>query len=116
MLTFCKCRALAGTHDQTLCAVRSQFMRMDSGNVKQILLAMRITAAILLIFSLHVTAKGVSQTITFSGQGVSLKTVFDEIEKQSGYLVTYNEEIISEAKLVKISWLPLINRIPGLSR
>jgi TonB-dependent starch-binding outer membrane protein SusC len=63
---------------------------------------MQVTAFILLVFTLHVAAKGVSQTITLSGTDLPLKTVIAEIEKQSGYLVIYNKEMIEDAKPVTV--------------
>jgi TonB-dependent starch-binding outer membrane protein SusC len=102
MLTFCKCRAFHGTLNHTSKAV-SSFIKGSIGiDVKQTMLAMRITAAILLIASLHVTAKGVSQTITLSGKNIPLKTVFAEIKKQCGYVVTYNGEIVNDQKSVTV--------------
>lgn len=69
----------------------------------QLLRVMRITAFILLVCSLHVTAKSVSQTITLTGKDIPLKTVFEEIHKQSGYNVFYNESIVNEAKPVTLN-------------
>jgi TonB-dependent starch-binding outer membrane protein SusC len=103
MLTFCKCRALPRTLNHTLKTVTSRMTRSAGIDVKQILLAMRITAAILLIFSLHVTAKSVSQTITLSGKDIPLKKVFAEIEKQSGYLIVSNKELVDDAKSISVN-------------
>jgi TonB-linked SusC/RagA family outer membrane protein len=83
MLTFCNGHGLRDSLTKTLRVVK-------------------ITSAILLIFSLHVTAKSVSQTITLSGKDISLKTVFSEIKKQSGYLVICNQEIVNDAKHISI--------------
>jgi TonB-dependent starch-binding outer membrane protein SusC len=101
MLTFCKCRALPGTLNHTLKAAAAR-MCSPGQNVKRILLAMRITAAILLIFSLHVTAKSVSQTITLSGKDIPLVKVFSEIKKQSGYLVVASEDLVNAAKPITV--------------
>src|SRR5687768_8440893 len=103
MLTFCKCRALPGTLNRTLKTATSRAIRSVDIDVKQILLAMRITAAILLILSLHVTAKSVSQTITLSGKDIPLKTVFAEIKKQSGYLIVSNKELLDDAKSISVN-------------
>jgi TonB-dependent starch-binding outer membrane protein SusC len=62
----------------------------------------KITATILLIFSLHVAAKSVSQTITLSGKDIPLETILSEIKKQSGYFVLYTAELIKDAKPLTI--------------
>src|SRR4051794_2884559 len=98
MLTICKCRALPGTLNSTLKTAAPHMMRNCSSDVKLLLRAMKITSAILLIFSMHVTATGVSQTITLKGKDIPLKTVFAEIKKQSGYMVFYNEDLLDDAK------------------
>ncbi len=43
------------------------------------------------------------ETITFSGKDVPLSAVFAEIEKQSNYLVFYNQSVLKAAKPVTIS-------------
>jgi TonB-linked SusC/RagA family outer membrane protein len=63
----------------------------------------KITAAILLILCLHVSAKTVSQTITLSGKDIPLTTVFSEIRKQSGYLVVYNNDLIVDLQPVTLN-------------
>lgn len=64
---------------------------------------MKMMAVAMLIFYLHVSARGVSQHITFSGRNVSLQSVFKEIEKQSGYVVLSSKDLLKEAGPVTIS-------------
>lgn len=64
---------------------------------------MRLTTFLLLAFCLHVTAKTSSQTISFSGQNVSLKKVFSIIEKQTGYWVFCNRMLLTKTKPVSLS-------------
>jgi TonB-dependent starch-binding outer membrane protein SusC len=68
---------------------------------KTILLAMKLTAFILLIACLHVSAKGTTQ-VTFSGKDVPLEKVFEAIKKQTGYSFLYNSDAIKKAKPVTI--------------
>lgn len=68
---------------------------------KTILLAMKLTAFILLIACLHVSAKGITQ-VTFSGKDVPLEKVFEAIKKQTGYSFLYNSDAIKKARLVTI--------------
>ncbi|OQP61128.1 hypothetical protein A3860_05260 [Niastella vici] len=42
--------------------------------------------------ALHLSAKGLSQTITFNGKDVPLDEVFKAIKKQTGYTVIYNSD------------------------
>jgi TonB-linked SusC/RagA family outer membrane protein len=102
MVTFCKCRAIAGTLNHTLTTMFARATLSIGIDVKFIMLAMRMTAAILLIISLHVTAKGVSQTITLSGKDLPLIKIFSEIEKQSGYLVVASEDLVNDSKPVTV--------------
>jgi TonB-dependent starch-binding outer membrane protein SusC len=64
---------------------------------------MQLTAFIMLFFSLQVSAIGISQTITLSAKDASLQTVFKEVKKQSGYLISYNASILKTSKHVTVS-------------
>lgn len=64
---------------------------------------MQLTTILLLAACLHVSAAAVSQTVTFSGRNVPLEKVFNEVKKQTGYLVAYNEQLLKQAKPVTIS-------------
>ncbi|WP_164735278.1 SusC/RagA family TonB-linked outer membrane protein [Pseudoflavitalea rhizosphaerae] len=63
---------------------------------------MKITAILLLLGCLQVSAAAVSQTITYSGKEVSLSTIISVIEKQTGYLVFTNKKQVSQAAPVTI--------------
>ena len=64
---------------------------------------MRLTTLFLLAAALQVSARTLSQTITFSGERVPLVKVFNEVKKQTGYLVAYNDQILKLARPVSIS-------------
>lgn len=70
---------------------------------KKLLITMKLTAFIMLIFCMHVAAKTSSQTVTFSGRNAPLKMVFSEIEKQTGYVVFCNKEDLKNTTPVTIS-------------
>ncbi len=53
---------------------------------------MRIATFLIVAFCVHVSAKGLSQTITLKGDRVSFKDVFSAIEDQTEYVVLYTEE------------------------
>ncbi len=63
---------------------------------------MRITAAVLLITALHVSAKGVSQTVSYTGKNVPLEKVFAAIKQQTGYFFIYKVPDLQDAKNVTV--------------
>ncbi|NLR81183.1 SusC/RagA family TonB-linked outer membrane protein [Chitinophaga eiseniae] len=63
---------------------------------------MKLTAIIMLFFSLHICARGWSQTVTCSVENISLKDAFSIIKKQTGYVVFYEPEILKNAGNVTI--------------
>jgi len=66
------------------------------------LLIMKFTAILLTIASLQVSATGFSQNITLSAKNVSLRTIFREIKKQSGYLFFFENKDLDQAKRIDI--------------
>jgi TonB-linked SusC/RagA family outer membrane protein len=64
---------------------------------------MKLTMVILFGFTLQLSAKAISQSITWSGKDVSLKKVFSVIKKQTGYVVFYDQSWIATAKNVTVS-------------
>ncbi len=64
---------------------------------------MRLTAVILLTFSIHLSARTSSQTISFSGKNVPLEKAFTAIEKQTGYFVLIEKELMKDIRLEDIS-------------
>jgi TonB-dependent starch-binding outer membrane protein SusC len=71
--------------------------------LNQISLRMRLTAILLLALSVHVSAKVNSQTISYSGQNVKLEKVFKELEKQTGFFVMINKELLDHANKVTVN-------------
>jgi TonB-dependent starch-binding outer membrane protein SusC len=63
---------------------------------------MQLTAILLTICCLSVTARTVSQSVTYSGKDVRLETVFNVIKKQTGYFVVFEDELASKGKLVNV--------------
>ncbi|HXO73803.1 MAG TPA: carboxypeptidase-like regulatory domain-containing protein, partial [Puia sp.] len=64
--------------------------------------AMKLTF-LLLIVALGVSARSVSQTVTFSGKDVPLQKVFAAVKKQTGYLAVYDYDLVLTAKPVTLS-------------
>ncbi|MBO9573277.1 MAG: TonB-dependent receptor plug domain-containing protein, partial [Chitinophagaceae bacterium] len=63
---------------------------------------MKLTALLLTVSVLSVSARTVSQTISFSGKNVKLEKVFAAIKKQTGYSVTGKSEILFEGGTVSV--------------
>ncbi|HMR84082.1 MAG TPA: carboxypeptidase-like regulatory domain-containing protein, partial [Niabella sp.] len=57
---------------------------------------MRITAALMLVFCLQVSAEGRSQKITFTAKGISLRNALEQVEKQTDYFVVYNQLMLGK--------------------
>jgi TonB-dependent starch-binding outer membrane protein SusC len=68
----------------------------------QMLLAMRLTIILLTVALTHVQASVFSQNITLSGRDLPLKTIFNELETQTGYTFFYKNELLKNALPVTI--------------
>ncbi len=67
----------------------------------QWILAMKLTTILFFVFSMHISASGLSQ-ISLSVQNESLQNVFRQIESQSSYHFLYTNEAIQMAGLINI--------------
>jgi len=70
----------------------------------QILKAMRLTFFFLTAAFLQLSAKGVAQTVTYSGKNVKLEKVFTEIKKQTGFVFFYSSQDIKFSRQVTITF------------
>lgn len=66
-------------------------------------LVMKLTTALLTIACMQVSAIAVSQKISISRNNASLKSIFKDIRKQSGYLFLYDDEVLEQTKPVSIN-------------
>jgi len=91
-------------HLTALCrAGASSFNKGVPGFLKtKTFLVMKLTAFLLLIACLQVGATGYGQRISVSGQNLSLKKVFTEIQKQTGYSFFYSDKDLEGANKVSI--------------
>ncbi|HEY6901546.1 MAG TPA: SusC/RagA family TonB-linked outer membrane protein [Puia sp.] len=64
---------------------------------------MRITAALILITCLQVSARSFAQKVTLSEQNAPLKKIFRAIKQQTGYVFFYNSQLLERASPVTIS-------------
>lgn len=63
---------------------------------------MKLTAILLTIFCLQVSARSFSQNITISAQNIPLEQALTAIEKQSGYFLFYKYNELKDAKPVNL--------------
>ncbi|HEU4633087.1 MAG TPA: TonB-dependent receptor [Flavisolibacter sp.] len=63
---------------------------------------MKLTTFLLLVACMQVGAAGYGQRISISGQNLSLKKVFTEIQRQSGYSFFYSDKDLEHASKVSI--------------
>ena len=67
------------------------------------ILVMKLTAILLLVGCLHVTASGLAQKVSIDRENVPLKKVFADIKKQTGYVFFYNARLLENANAVSVS-------------
>ncbi len=82
-----------------LCFPPDRFRR----KLNQTLRIMKLTAILLLIACLQVSATGFSQKITLSEKNASLEKVLNKIEKQSGFTFAYTASMLRKAKRVSVN-------------
>jgi TonB-linked SusC/RagA family outer membrane protein len=75
---------------------------LRSGHATQTLRVMKLTAILLTVVFLQANANGYSQTITLSLKDASLKKVFQEITKQTGYNFLYSDQDLQKARTVSL--------------
>ena len=68
----------------------------------QMLMIMRLTAILLLTITMHVSATGLSQTVTIFKANASLEQIFEVLQQQTGYSFMFNSHMLDKAKKVSI--------------
>lgn len=68
----------------------------------QAIKTMKLVIMLLTLVFLQVSAKGLSQTVSFSGKEVSLKKIFAAIEKQTSYVFFYDAAVIRDTRPVTL--------------
>jgi iron complex outermembrane receptor protein len=69
----------------------------------KIFLVMKLTAFLLVVTFMQVSAKGYSQRISLAVKNAPLEKVFREIEKQSGYSFWYKNELLQQADKITVN-------------
>ena len=69
---------------------------------RQIFLVMKLTASLLLLTLLQVSAKTFSQSVTLKGQQLPVEQIFDRIKDQTGYAFVYDAALVKKAHPVAL--------------
>lgn len=76
---------------------------LPTGITKKILLVMKLTALMLFIAFMQVSATTIAQKVTLSERNAPLSVVFEQIRTQTGYDFAYTTKTIQSAKPVTIN-------------
>src|SRR6185436_13508131 len=68
----------------------------------KMLLIMKLTAFLLLVISLHVSARGLSQKLTIVKKNATLEQIFELIRQQGGYDFLFSSQVLAKAHRVDI--------------
>ncbi|WP_181151339.1 TonB-dependent receptor [Sphingobacterium gobiense] len=63
---------------------------------------MKLTGILLFFFGMHLSAHTLAQHVTLQARNSSLKSVFKELNKQTGYYFIYNENLVKRTKSIAI--------------
>ncbi|MEL7586453.1 MAG: TonB-dependent receptor [Prolixibacteraceae bacterium] len=63
---------------------------------------MKLTTFILLVFTLHISASGLSQNVTLAVKNMSVQKVLKQISRQTGVSIIYNESYFDETDRVTL--------------
>ncbi len=87
---------------QTTALNQSMFSRLRHPALTKVLIMSKLTAILLLVGCLQLSAKSYGQHITISKKNASLQELFLDIYKQSGYYFYCNDELLIGSKKVNI--------------
>lgn len=82
--------------------IYTKIIGMPSWHIHKIWAIMRLTILILLVSLIQVSAFTRAQNITIQKDRISLKNVFSQIRKQTGYIVMSQSEQINKNKLISL--------------
>src|ERR1700753_1319425 len=89
-----------GYADQNLAESGSIFRQNRRSGDHQIFLSMKLTVILILLGSLTVFGKGYSQQITYAAKDESLQKIFNAIQRQAGYGVLIDHDLLIQSKKV----------------
>ncbi|RXF67991.1 SusC/RagA family TonB-linked outer membrane protein [Arcticibacter tournemirensis] len=72
--------------------------------LKKLILIMKLVAVLLLVTCIQVSASVYSQSLSLSKKNASLRELFNEIQKQTGYNFLYSNETINDTKTFTVNF------------
>lgn len=82
---------------------KKHFRYFNRNALPKLLLTMKITAILLLVACLEVSANGYSQKVSLSAKNTSMQSLFRDIKKQTGYSFFFDENVLQGIGKVSIS-------------
>lgn len=76
---------------------------MPCRDIHKILLIMRLTILLLLVSLFQISASTMAQNVTLSKRNASLKSIFADIKKQTGYIFLYSSTEVNKANPVTVN-------------
>src|SRR5882757_1326236 len=99
-------RLLIQSPKQDKCMQKTAFCgwpaRGSNRRITKTLMVMKLMMVLLTAALMNVSAKGISQNVSYSGKDVPLEKVFSEVRKQTGYVFVYDESVLEHIKTVSI--------------
>lgn len=79
------------------------FSRINPATKRKFIMRIKLIAALLFAVCLHLSAASFSQNITLAEKNVSLETVLNKIEQQSGYDIFMQTELVAGSNKVSVN-------------
>lgn len=74
-----------------------------SQNLQTLIIRMKLTAILVLLACLHVSANSYSQKISMTGRNMSLEKALHQLEKQSNYIIWYESNLVKSTTRVNVT-------------
>jgi TonB-linked SusC/RagA family outer membrane protein len=82
--------------------IRSGSLHAERRPFTKLLMVMKLTAFLMLVFCLQVSANVFSQKVTLNEKNASLQKVFKQIHRQTGYQFFYEDELLDRSGKVDV--------------
>jgi TonB-dependent SusC/RagA subfamily outer membrane receptor len=82
----------------------TDFFSKPSGSIPKFLLIMKLTTILLIVTFVQVSAAGFAQKITYVNKNASLKQVFAEIYKQTGYSILWTTQNVKSDQMINANF------------
>jgi TonB-linked SusC/RagA family outer membrane protein len=87
-----------------LTMMKSSYSAGNHGAINKISLVMKLIIIIMTSFLLQVSASGFAQKLSYAKQGATLKEIFSEIRKQTGYFVLFSDKDVNAGKKIDVNF------------